>query len=128
MPLITQQASAAVAVIQYDLLVNSIHRLSSMDREITGAGLTGSAAKGDTQVDLYVSEVNIASLKNSDTGAGGLTGLQLYPIDADVPAGAELRAVVVEAPASNPITLIIEIDDVFDDDDEADEVLAAMGL
>lgn len=111
MPLITQKASSTVAVAQYDMLVNSIHRLSSNTRYIRGAGLGGSTAAGDCSVDLYVADVNVASLTNVVTTSGGPTGYELFPIGVYVPAGAELRAIVTDA-AEATVVLTIELDDV----------------
>lgn len=107
--LITQSTAAAQAPLQTDLLRNSIHRQSGADRIITGAAIGGSAAAGDCAVDLYVSDINIATLYNFSTLP---SFYQMYPADAYVPAGSEIRAVVIDAPQTNPLLLVIQIDDV----------------
>lgn len=129
MTLIVQTAAAADAPLQTDLLRNSIHRLASEDREITGAILGGSTAAGDTKIQLFVGDVQVAELVNillTGNGAGTLTGYTLFPIDAIVPGGAELRAIVSDAPTGNPVTLYIEIDEL-DDADGMDGLDMAMG-
>ena len=109
MTLIVQSTAAAQAPLQTDLLRNSVHRLQGYDRVITGAILGGSAATGDTQVALFVSDVQVAELVNLYQQP--LSGYAMFPVDAFVPAGAELRAIVTKAPTTNPIIIYIEIDE-----------------
>lgn len=110
MTLIAQSTAASDAPLQTDLLVNSVHRLQGYDRVITGAILGGSTAVGDTKVALFVSDVQVAELLNIANDSP-LTGYTMFPVDAFVPAGAELRAIVTDAPATNAINLYIEIDE-----------------
>ena len=111
MTLIVQTTAAAQAPLQTDLLRNSVHRLQGYDRVITGAILGGSTAVGDTQVALFVSDVQVAELVNLQGAGQPLTGYAMFPVDAFVPAGSELRALVTKAPTGNPITIYIEIDE-----------------
>ena len=111
--LIQIQSANGVAA-QTDLLASSIHRLSSYDRVITGAWLekTGSSATG--AIDLYVGDVNVASLAGSTTAA---TGYGLFPVDAELPAGAELRAITTTgAVSAGALIITIQLDDIVEDD------------
>lgn len=131
-----QIASAAPAA-QMDLLASSIHRLSGYDREIVGAWLQQYGTAAITTigaVDLYVSDVNVASLIGVNTGTTGAAGtgdpaggLNLIPVDAEVPAGAEIRAIVTTAPAgATNLVISIQIDEDLEEDDGG--MMAAMGL
>ncbi len=115
----------ANAPVNYDLLNSSIHRLSGYDREITGGWLyyMGGTNTVAGQVDVYVSDVNVATLIGASTVAGGLN---LIPIDADVPAGSEIRAIVTTATTgSTSIVMTLQIDEL---DDEMDYEQMGMGL
>jgi hypothetical protein len=96
--------AAATAVVGYDLASATIWQQTSSPRVLTGISLTGSAAAGDTKVDLFVDQVKIAEFFNSKTGfpnrddVKGLSGNY-------VPPGAQLHIFVTDAPATNPINV-----------------------
>lgn len=120
MTLITQAAAASEATLQTDLLRNSVHRLAGYDRVITGVAFSGSDAAGDAAVEVYVSDVLVGTFynfKEGSTGSGGpASAYQMYPTDAYVPAGSEIRATVIDAPATNPVLLVMELDEPAEDD------------
>lgn len=129
MTLITQTVPAETAA-QTDLLRNSVHRLSSLDRMVNGSQFvqTSGTLTANTIVQLFVADVLIGEVV-ATTQAGALSGYALYPVDAEVPAGAELRAILQTAiPASSTAILLIEIDELMDDDQGAimDEMLAGI--
>ena len=110
MTLIAVSSAAASAPLQTDLLRDSVHRLQGYDRMITGAILGGSSTAGDTKIALFVSDVQVAELLNLSNDQP-LSGYAMFPVDAFVPGGAEMRAIVTDAPTTNPINLYIEVDE-----------------
>jgi len=98
--------AAATAVVGYDLLSGSRMRQSNLDRTLVAAGLAGSAAAGDTVVELYVGTTLVAVLYNLATGFPNRDSLMR--IGAVVPAGVEVVARVTDAPATNAINLVLD--------------------
>ncbi len=96
-----------------DLLVNSIHRLSSYDRYITGGILAGKTGLTAGAGDLYIGDVNVASLEAQVQTS---TGYAMFPIDSDVPAGAEMRFILTTPIAGGAAILTLQIDEVEDDE------------
>lgn len=111
MTLISQSFTATGAPDTTDLLLNSVHRLAPVDREVTGAGLQ--ASNTQLYVDLFASDVLIGRFH----GQTAVTGVQTtFPVDALVPQGAELRAIVGGQPGTAIGGIIyIQIDDVVDE-------------
>lgn len=106
--LIQISSTAANSAIQTDLLRNSIHRLSSQDRAITGAYLqaTSTAVTGS----LFVADVSVADLVAQSSAP---QGLQLFPVDSMIPGGDELRF-IINSQDSTPVatTITVQIDEV----------------
>lgn len=103
-------AAAATAVLNYDLMTGQTFRLAPFRRYIKRAGLAGSAAVGDTQVRLMAGQVELVLLNNTALGMPSALA-DMNEIGGWVPAGVELRGIVVDAPATNPINLFIDIED-----------------
>ena len=99
--------AAATAVVGYDLLGSSTFRQTTQGRVVRRAGLTGSAAALDTQIDLFAGSTKIGSLYNSATGAAQQDA-SMFTIQTALPANVSLSALVVDAPATNPVNLVIE--------------------
>jgi hypothetical protein len=73
--------------------------------------LKGSAAAGDTKVDLYADQTLITNLLNTNTGVPNRD--DIMPIDEKfIPAGSLLHAYVTDAPATNPIFIGLDLEDV----------------
>lgn len=107
-----------------DLLRNSVFRLSDEDREITGAFLGEAAAEGTATVraSLYVSDIVVADLIY-----GGQTpeGYQLFPVDAEVPGGSEIRCIITTgASGAVAVSLVLQVDQMDMEDDLEDLVYA----
>lgn len=103
--------AAATAVVGYDLATATIWQQSSVDRALTGFALKGSAAAVDTKVSLYVDTVKIGEFFNTNTGFPNQDDV----VDLDdnyVPAGAMIHIYVDDAPATNPINVILTWDEV----------------
>lgn len=111
MATIEVSVAAATAVVGYNLLTNKPEVASSnVPRALTGAALAGSAAAQDTEVSLRVGMVEIARLLNQVTG--GFTKDHLRTLDAYIPPGMPISAIVLDAAATNPIQLSLELEDL----------------
>tara|TARA_Y100000310_G_C20676205_1_gene813198 strand:+ start:2301 stop:2675 length:375 start_codon:yes stop_codon:yes gene_type:complete len=104
-----QQSSiaAATAVVGYDLLRDEGFKSAQFERRIVAAGLTGSAAAGDTEVELFIGSVSIGTLFNSATGFNNRDSL--FRLGENVPPNAAISAVVRDAPATNPINIALDV-------------------
>lgn len=103
--------AAATAIVNYDLASGTAWQNQSKDRALTGFGLMGSAAAGDTKVDLFIDTVKVGEYYNINTGFPNNDSL----IELDmlyVPAGAQIHVLVTDAPATNPINVMITWEDV----------------
>lgn len=102
--------AAATAVLDYNLLRNQTEERSPVDRLLTGIALKGSAAAGDCEVEVKIDEVRVGSFFNTGTGFPNMD--DLLPLeDLDVPAGAQIQAIVRDAAATNPINLMVALED-----------------
>ncbi|HIB66171.1 MAG TPA: hypothetical protein EYO33_13910 [Phycisphaerales bacterium] len=107
MPSNTTSVGASTAVLEYDILTGERHSRQPYDRAITGIGLAGSAAIGDTELEVFVDTVLVGTFFNTSLGFPNKDDM----IDQEaigVPAGAQLQALVRDAPASNPINIRID--------------------
>jgi len=108
-----ESVAAATATVGYDLLTALPYvRQSGSDRILRKAALAGSAAAGDTRVDLTVGGVPVGRLFNVSTGFPNSDRDMRSMGDALIPAGEALSAIVADAPATNPINLLIEIEEL----------------
>jgi hypothetical protein len=98
--------AAATAVIGYDLARDTTWSQSSTPRILRGIALAGSAAAGDTKVEVFRGSVKVAEAYNSATGFP--TRDHLFPVGAPIPPNEEVAVIVDDAPATNPINLIME--------------------
>lgn len=101
--------AAATAVVGYDLLNNRSDISSTGARRVLRAvGLTGSAAAGDCAVDVKVGNRIVASLFNSATGFPS-NDASKFPTSYAVPAGSSVSVIITDAPATNPINLLLDV-------------------
>lgn len=101
--------AAATAVVGYDLLTNRPDIASgSARRIIRSLGLTGSAAAGDTSVDIKVGNRTVATLYNNATGFPTADAGK-FVTAYNVPPGSPVSAIVTDAPATNPINLLVDV-------------------
>lgn len=108
MPVVEVSVAAATAVLDFNLLGNSQHRQSSRARRLRSVALKGSAAAGDTRVSISVNQREIASIFNSGTGFPNRDDLKA--VGEAIPTNAEISAIIQDAPATNPINLMLEFD------------------
>lgn len=97
--------AAATAVADYDLLQDTRLQQVPYTRVLETIKVTGSAAAGDTTIDLFVGEDYIGRFANTNTGEGNKDdeqelGVIVYPNEA-------IHAIVVDPPSTNPIILNI---------------------
>lgn len=112
MPNFTAPNTAAVAIVGADLLSGQVWARTPNDRVLNGLAYTGSAVIGDTEIEVYIDEVRVGSFFNS--------ALLTPQVDRDVqpleslgiPAGAQLRAVVIDAAATSLVYLMMALEDV----------------
>ena len=101
--------AAATAVVGYDLLTNrpDISNAASF-RTLRSLGLTGSAAAGDTAVDIKVGNRTVATLYNTATGFP-TNDASKFPTSYAVPPGSPVSVIVTDAPATNALNLLIDV-------------------
>jgi len=100
---------AATAVVGYDLLTNRPDISSAgVARVLRALALTGSAAAGDTVIDVKVANRVVATLYNSNTGFP-TNDADKYDTAYNVPSGQALSVIVVDAPATNPLNVLVDV-------------------
>lgn len=110
MPNYAVSIAAASATVGTDLYDGQVWARAPQDRVVSGLALKGSAAAGDTEVEVYIDEVRIGDFFNTNTGFPNND--DLLPLEGlFVPGGAQLRAIVRDAPATNPINSMIALED-----------------
>lgn len=109
-PAFTISVPAATAILDYDLLQGQPIRTSDEDRIVTGLGMMGSFAAGDTIADLMVGMSREQREYNRTTGFPNMDDVK--PLEVAVPAGSPLTMPVIDAPATNSINAIIIIEEV----------------
>lgn len=101
--------AAATAVVGYDLLTNRPDiAVASIPRTLRSIGLTGSTAAGDAAVDVKVASRTVASLFNSATGFPTADAAK-FDTQYMVPAGSPVSVIVTDAPATNPLNLLVDV-------------------
>ncbi len=111
MPNYTASVPAATAVVGYDVFTGQVWQRSPMNRALDGVACKGSAAAGDTEIEIYIDEVRVGSFFNNATGFANVD--DLLPLERlGIPAGAQLRGIVRDAPATNPLNVMVAIEDV----------------
>ena len=105
--------AAATAVVGFDLLTDlPFVRQSGGNRILRRAALAGSAAAGDTRIGLTIGGVPVGRLFNGAVGFPQSDRDMRSMGDAFIPAGEALSALVEDAPATNPINLLVEIEEL----------------
>jgi len=111
MPNYLASVAASVAVVGADLFDGQVWARSPMNRALDGVACKGSAAAGDTQIEVYIDEVRVGDFFNNNTGFPNVD--DLLPLERlGIPAGAQLRAIVRDAASSNPINVMVALEDV----------------
>lgn len=113
MPSDIASVAAASATVDADLLQvdNKRTRNAPNNRALTGIALTGSAAQGDSAVDVFIDTVLIGRFFNNDTDFPNQD--EVIPLEALFwPAGGSLACIVVDAAATNPLNFRYDWEDL----------------
>lgn len=109
MALTTVSVLAATAALGYDLLLNRPDVQSAGRRRVIRAlSLTGSAAIGDSRVQVKVGNNVVATLYNTAVGFA-TQDASTFKTQYNVPAGSPISVIVDDAPATNPLNLLIDV-------------------
>lgn len=111
MPSYTAAVAAATAVVGFDLFTDEVWSRSPVDRVLTGSGIAGSAVIGDSEVELFIDEVRVGSFLNNRLLVPTQDEIQALE-DLFIPAGAQLRSIVRDAPATSILYHTVVIEDV----------------
>jgi len=96
------------AVVGYDLFKDTIWQQAPYPRILSGVGIAGSAAALDTKISVYIGTVKVGEFYNSATGAV-LVNQHMFAMNEEVAAGDLIHAYVDDAPATNPINVVVEL-------------------
>lgn len=102
--------AAATAVVGYDLAKDTVWQSSRGARILSGFALKGSAAAGDTKVDILVDTVKVAEKFNTGTGFPNMD--DVMPLGVFIPPTAVLHIYVTDAPATNPINVLLKFQEM----------------
>lgn len=109
MPLTTVSVLAATAALGYDMLATRPDiAVAGRNRVLRALGLTGSAAAGDSALDIYIGSTRVATIYNSATGFPSNDAAK-FPTSYLVPASTPVSAIVVDAPATNPLNFLLDV-------------------
>jgi len=109
MALTTIGTAAATAVLGYNLLQNRPDvQTAGRNRVLRGLALTGSAVIGDAAVDVKVGDRVIATIFNSAL-LTPQADRDLMTMAVNVPAGAPLSVIVVDAPATSILYVMLDV-------------------
>lgn len=106
---ISESVAAATAVVGYDLMKGSRHQQVEYMRSLQSMKLCGSAAKGDTEVELFIGDEFIGNFFNTTEGAG-VFGVKEDEVDLGnvmVYPGEKIHAYVADAPTTNAINVTL---------------------
>ncbi|GAI11650.1 unnamed protein product [marine sediment metagenome] len=96
----------ATAVVGYDLFSQEKWNIASQPRVLNGIAVTGSAAAGDCEVELYVGMRLVTNIFN--TALGFATRDHVQPLVGNfVPPGTKISCIVKTAPGTNPLQVVL---------------------
>ena len=96
------------AVVGYDMFKDTIWQQAPYPRILSGVGCAGSAAALDAKISVYVGTVKVGEFYNSATGAV-LVNQHMFSMNAEIPPGDLIHAYVDDAPATNPLNVVVEL-------------------
>lgn len=98
--------AAADAVAGYDLFRDQTWNVSAKPRRLYGIGVTGSAAPGDCSFNLFIDQFHVGRFFVLATGWPLKD--HIIPLKGNnVPPGAKVAAIMVTAPTTNPINVVL---------------------
>ena len=107
--LLSTREAAATLTVGTDAFRNERKNVSSQPRVMRGVAIVGSAAINDTEVGIYIEDHYVGNFWNSTAGVVQVDAQKdVYPVGALlIPPGAKVSAIILDAPATNP--LIIQV-------------------
>jgi len=106
--LIENSVAAATAVVGFDLLQDQPNATIQPGQRITSVALKGSAAAGDSKVQITAGNITVAELYSNNTGFPARDDMVQVDYVHPVGAGAtRIYAKVTDAPASNPLNIAL---------------------
>ena len=115
MTVFQREIAVASAAAKTDLLAGDKSWVNKpVKKRVIAFGLTGSAAADDTQIDLFYGSEKMAELLNHRTGVAFDTDQDLVPCPSNAYCSADqdIAAVVVDPPGTNPIKLVLVIEEL----------------
>lgn len=115
MPIDTiQESAAAEYAAGSDWLDGKQAAVSRRARAIRFLGLTGSAAAGDMEVEVFVGNLRVGNIVNTKTGLACLANEDLDPVGRSVlcPAGTRIHVFTKTASGTNPAQLVMVTDEM----------------
>lgn len=106
----TASIPAATAVVGYDLLTGERDARVPFARKLDTIALVGSAAAGDTIIELFVQGQSVGKYSNSSTGVSIDRTKDMIPLNIYVGANELIEAKVIDAASTNPVVLQLEFD------------------
>lgn len=111
MPNFTVSVTAAVGVLDADILDGQRFARTPQNRTLEAVAYTGSAVIGDTEIEMFIDEIRVGSFFNSKL---------LTPNNDDlisleslfIPGGSQLQAIIVDAVATSPVFVMLALEDV----------------
>ncbi len=97
---------AATAVLNYDAMTGSVFKQSTQRRYLRGVACAGSAAAGDSKVEIYKGSVKVGEIFNAATGFP--TRDHLFPVGEWIEPNDEIAAKITDAAATNPLNLLLD--------------------
>jgi len=111
MPNYLSSVAAAVAILDADLFTGQVWARAPQNRSLEAFALTGSAAVGDSEVELFIDEVRVGQFFNNKlTFPNNDDLMELESLF--IPGGAQLRAIVRDAATTNPLNAMVSLEDV----------------
>lgn len=106
MPSVEGSVAAATAVVGYDLFTGKPAAIIRPGQRIRGIALKGSVAAGDSEVRFMAGTAEVGQIFNNNTGFPGRD--DVIPVDyVHRGAAARVYAIVVDAPATNPLNALV---------------------
>jgi len=107
MALYEESVAAATAVLGYDMFQNATYKTSARNRVVRSLAVTGSAVVGDAKISLRIGQLEVVAKYN---GALLFADREdLLPVGAAIPAGTPVSCIVVDAPATSKLNILIDI-------------------
>ena len=100
--------ASTTAAVGYDLFKDTIWQQAPYPRILSGVGVAGSTAALDTKVSVYVGTVKVGEFYNSAAGAV-LVNQHMFAMNENIAAGDLIHCYVDDAPATNPINVVVEL-------------------